>query len=123
MLADQRTRAVLHREWLVPLPVHHSDLAAALNAAAQRRGEEPGEAGEVTVTADGDGDLVVGYTVEVDRAELDRRAAFFEATIKRVRALAVEWSAIDGPSAVYWREASRILHQTLDGPVDEEPGR
>lgn len=123
MLADQRTRAVLYREWLVPLPAHHRDVDAALSAAALRREEESGNAADVTVTADEDGDLVVGYTVEVDRAELDRRAAYFEATIKRVRALAISWSAGGEEFAPVWREASRILHETLDGPGDEEPGR
>lgn len=55
--------------------------------------------------------------------DLGRRVRVMEATLKRVRALAAEWSAMDGPSAVYWRDASRILHATLDGPGDEEADR
>lgn len=123
MLADQRTRAVLHREWLIPAPAHHTDVAVALQDAIARREQEPGHASEVTVTADGDGDLVVGYTVDVDRDVLDHRSRVLAATVQRVRALAVEWSAAGGQSAATWRDASRLLHEALDGPSDGEPAR
>ena len=86
----------------------------------------------------GDDEIVIGYSVEqhpgpvadtvdkilkAERDEWQRKAGFAMATVKRVRALAIEWSAIGGESAAAWREASRMLHETLDGPSDEEPER
>ncbi len=59
-------------------------------------------------------------------AQLQARAEFFEATVKRVRQLAISWSSLNSMDAHHpaaWHEASRALHEVLDGPGDEDPQR
>lgn len=138
MQADERTRTVTHREWVLPTPAHHSEVAKALAVAHQERQAEPGYPTDIEFTH-GDDEIVIGYSVagtpqrplrectahcddvERDRDEWERRAGFFEATIKRVRRLAVHWSAAAGTYADAWHQASADLHNALDGP-DDEPG-
>lgn len=137
MHADQRTRVVIHREWILDTPAHRTEVAKALQVADQKHDAETGNVGDIVFTH-GDDQIVIGYSVEqhpgsvgeavdqilrAERDEYRRLAEFTMATVKRVRALAIEWSAADGPSAANWREASRILHETLDGPSGEEPQR
>lgn len=137
MHADERTRVVIHREWILDTPAHHTEVAKALTVAGQKREAETGNVGDIVFTH-GDDQIVIGYQVEgsptglrreaearlqAERQEFRRAAESAEATLKRVQDLAVEWSAVSGPSAANWREASRILHATLDGPSDEESGR
>ena len=136
MIADERTRTVTHREWVLQVPVHHSEVAKALAVAARRRETEPGSTTDIEFTC-GDDEIVIGYSVagtpqrplrectahcddvERDRDEWERRAGFFGATIERCRRLAVHWSAADGAYADTWHQSSADLHATLDGPGDE----
>lgn len=37
MVAEERTTTVVHREWTLKAPAHHSDLQAALSRAEQER--------------------------------------------------------------------------------------
>lgn len=135
MHADERTRTITHREWVLPTPAHHSEVAKALAVANRKREAEPGYPTDLVFTH-GDDEIVIGYSVAVQpgplgeavdqilRAERDeyrRRAEFFEATIKRARRLAVHWCGADGAYAETWHQASTDLHTTLDGP-DDEPG-
>lgn len=137
MHADERTRVVIHREWILDTPAHHTEVAKALTVAGQKREAETGNVGDIVFTH-GDDQIVIGYQVEgsptglrreaearlqAERQEFRRAAESAEVTLKRVQDLAVEWSAVGGPSAANWREASRMLHETLDGPSDEEPAR
>lgn len=137
MHADQRTRTVVHHEWTLTTPAHHTEVAKALQVAGQKHDAEPGYPSDIVFTH-GDDEIVIGYSVEqhpdvvagavdkilkAERDEWQRKAGFAMATVKRVRALAIEWSAVGGESAAAWREASRMLHETLDGPSDEEPAR
>lgn len=137
MHADQRTRTVVHHEWTLTTPAHHTEVAKALQVAGQKHDAEPGYPSDIVFTH-GDDEIVIGYSVEqhpgpitdtvdkilkAERDEWRRKAEFTMATVKRVRALAIEWSAVGGESAAAWREASRMLHETLDGPGDEGPGR
>lgn len=137
MHADERTRVVIHREWILDTPAHHTEVAKALQVAGQKHDAEPGYPSDIVFTH-GDDEIVIGYSVEqhpdvvagavdqilrAERDEYRRKAEFTMATVKRVRALAIEWSAVGGESAAAWREASRMLNETLDGPSDEEPGR
>ncbi len=55
--------------------------------------------------------------VDPERDELERRLRVATDTVARVRQLAITWSA--SPGGTLHREASRILHETLDGPGDE----
>ncbi|HZP49656.1 hypothetical protein [Actinocrinis sp.] len=135
MHADERTRVVIHREWVLDTPAHHTEVAKALMVAGQKHDAEPGRASDI-VFDHGDDCLIIGYEVEqehaselghavdkivrADLAEWRRKAEFLEATIKRVRQLAITWS---GDAESERRVASRELHETLDGPGDEEQAR
>lgn len=57
--------------------------------------------------------------VDPQRDEIERRLRVATDTVARVRQLAITWSA--SPDGTLRQEASRILHETLDGPADE-PG-
>lgn len=135
MQADERTRTTTRHEWVLATPAHHTEVAKALAVAERKRADQPGPATDIEFTH-GDDEIVIGYSVAVQpgpigeavdqilRAERDeyrRRAEFFEATIKRVRRLAVHWSGADGAYAETWHQASADLHAALDGP-DDEPG-
>lgn len=137
MHADERTRVVIHREWILDTPAHHTEVAKALTVAGQKREAETGNVGDIMFTH-GDDQIVIGYQVEgspaglrreaearlqAERQEFRRAAESAEATLKRVQDLATEWSTVGGPSAANWREASRILRETLGGPDAEEPER
>ena len=134
MQADERTRVVIHREWVLDTPAHHTEVAKALAVAGQKHDAEPGRPSDI-VFDHSDDYLIIGYEVEqhpevlkpaldaVLRAERDewrRKAEVTMATVKRVRQLAIAWSAQNESGL---RQASRELHETLDGPGDEEPPR
>jgi len=142
MQADERTRVVIHREWVLDTPAHHTEVAKALAVAGQKHDAEPGRASDI-VFDHGDDYLIIGYqvepppvksyattpaaewdrlakTVREERDEWQRKAEFAMATVKRVRQLAITWSA-DSESGL--RAASRELHAILDGPGDEEQAR
>ena len=102
--------------------------------AGQKHDAEPGRPSDI-VFDHSDDYLIIGYEVEqhpevlkpaldaVLRAERDewrRKAEVTMATVKRVRQLAIAWSAQNESGL---RQASRELHETLDGPGDEEPPR
>lgn len=137
MHADERTRTIVHHEWTLTTPAHHTEVAKALQVAGRKHDAEPGYPSDIVFTH-GDDEIVIGYSVEqhpdvvagavdqilrAERDEYRRKAEFTMATVKRVRALAISWSAGGEEYARVWQEASRILHKTLDGPDDEEPGR
>ncbi|MFI1580050.1 hypothetical protein [Embleya sp. NPDC020630] len=63
MLADRRTRTVVHHEWTLPHPAHISDVAMTLDVAETTRQREHPRATDITVTA-ADELLVIGYRVE-----------------------------------------------------------
>lgn len=133
MQADEHTRTVVHREWILPTPAHHTEVLKALTVAAQKHDAEPGHPSDIAFTH-GDDEIVIGYSVErhpdvvagvadqILRRERDGwrlKAEVAMATVKRVRQLAIEWSAATGIEASAWHGASMLLHETLDGPGDE----
>jgi hypothetical protein len=59
--------------------------------------------------------------VDPQRDEIERRLRVATDNLARVRQLAITWSA--APDGTLRREASRILHETLDGPADEPDTR
>jgi hypothetical protein len=63
MLADERTRTVVHHEWALPAPAHWGDVDAALRVAALKHGQELGRATDIEYRCE-DGTLVLGYTVD-----------------------------------------------------------
>jgi hypothetical protein len=131
MQADERTRVVIHREWVLDTPAHHTEVAKALAVAGQKHDAETGRASDIVFTH-GDDLIVIGYEVEMQhrselghavdqilRAERDewrRKAEFTMATIKRARQLAITWCGQDENAL---RQAGRELHETLDGPDGE----
>jgi hypothetical protein len=133
MLAEQRTRTVAHKEWTVPSPAHHTDVQSAYAVALSRQEQETGPVSDIEFRTEDDL-LVLGYTtetsdesrgrvcedIELDRDQWRRKAEFSKATLRRVRQLAINWSA--SPDGTLRQEASRELHETLDGPGDE-PGQ
>lgn len=137
MQADERTRTIVHHEWTLNTPAHHTEVLKALTVAGQKHDAEPGYPTDIEFRH-GDDEIVIGYSVEqqpgpiadavdqilkAERDEYRRKAEVTMATLKRVRALAIEWSAVGGESAATWRHASMLLHAALDGPDDEEPER
>ncbi|MEU0941083.1 hypothetical protein [Embleya sp. NPDC005971] len=63
MLAERRTRTVVHHEWTLPHPAHVTDVAQAVDVALATREREHPRATDITVTAE-DELLVIGYRVE-----------------------------------------------------------
>lgn len=119
MEADERTRTVVHREWILRSPAHHTEVAKALMVAERCRGEEPGRTTDIQVAAEDDL-VVVGYSVEVAELELKRRYDAVRCSLERVRTLAVAWSNRDYGT---WGEVGAALHAVLDGDEPQlEPG-
>lgn len=69
MQADERTRVVIHREWVLDTPAHHTEVAKALTVAGQKRDAEAKYATDIVFTH-GDDLIVIGYQVEGDRSSL-----------------------------------------------------
>lgn len=63
MHADERTRTVVHREWTLPTPAHHTEVAKVVAVAHQKHDAEPGHPTDVAFTH-GDDEIVIGYSVE-----------------------------------------------------------
>lgn len=130
MIAEQRTRTVVHKEWTIPSPAHHTDVQSAYAVALSRQEQEPGRTSDIEFRTEDDL-LVLGYTteasdgahgrvcrdIELDRDEQQRRAEFATAAVQRVRQLAIQWSA--APTGTLRQEVAAELHRTLDNPGDE----
>ena len=130
MHADERTRVVIHREWVLGAPAHHTEVAKALTIAGQKHDAEPGHPSDI-VFDHGDDYLIVGYQVEqerprvigqvaeasllADRDEWRRKAELFQATITRVRELAGTWAT--WPDGTLREQAGRELLHVLDLPA------
>lgn len=130
MHADERTRVVIHREWVLDTPAHHTEVAKALMVAGQKHDAEPGHASDI-VFDHGDDYLIIGYEVEqehaselghavdkivrADLAEWRRKAELFQATIARVRELARTWAS--WPDGTLREQAGRELLHVLDLPA------
>lgn len=63
MLAEHRTRTVVHHEWTLQTPAHYTDVAAAVNAAVVARDNDPNADSSVLVTIDDDV-IVIGYRAD-----------------------------------------------------------
>lgn len=138
MQAEERTRVVIHREWVLETPAHHTEVSKALMVASQKHDAESGRACDI-VFSHGDGLIVIGYQVEgtptglrreaeerlrAERDEWRRKAEYFQATVSRVRQLAVAWSGEDDEfDQRIWHKAASALHETLDGPGGEGADR
>lgn len=58
-----RRRTVVHHEWTLRKPAHHTDVEAALDAARRSHDAEQVRITDITVTAD-DELIIVAYTTE-----------------------------------------------------------
>lgn len=63
MHADERTRTIVHHEWTLTTPAHHTEVAKALQVAGQKHDAEPGYPSDIVFTH-GDDEIVIGYSVE-----------------------------------------------------------
>ncbi|WP_161500768.1 hypothetical protein [Embleya scabrispora] len=78
MLADRRTRTVVHHEWTLQTPAHYTDVADAINAAVVARDNDPNADSSVLVTIDDDV-IVIGYRAD----QPPQRAGFIGEEPKR----------------------------------------
>lgn len=75
MLAERRTRTVIHHEWTLQTPAHYTDVAAAVTAAVVARDNDPHADSSVVVTTEDDV-IVIGYQADQPPQPKAGRAGF-----------------------------------------------